>query len=93
MASTVDILRNEVKRGDLMVGFTWEELGAAFSAVRDPADWKKPVDALVKDDNLAVTLLAVEFYTATKPKVLHRHDVETVHIFADGYRKGPAGDN
>lgn len=93
MATTVDILRDVVKRDDLMVGFTWEELGAAFTAVHDPADWKKPIDALVKDDKLALTLLAVEFYTATKPIVLHRHDVETVHIFADGYRNGPAGDH
>ncbi len=69
-----------------------EELDAAFAKVQSPLDWKGPIKAPVLEDNLEITLQAIEYFTATKPtatKVMH-----TIYIVeAAGYRAGPAGDH
>jgi hypothetical protein len=73
-----------------VVGFTQEQLQAAFSKVQDKADWKAPIFASVAMDELAVTMLAVEFFTATKAEVQQLMSCGNVLIFAKGYRNGPA---
>ena len=75
------------------VGFTQDELKAAFDKVADPRDWKNPVNSVVPVDFLAVTMLAVEFFTATKAEIRTVFPSGDVLIFAKGYRSGPAGDH
>jgi len=72
----------------------------AFSLVRNPADWKAPIRAWVPSSRIAVTLDAVEYYTATRPAITDTHragdllDAERFYLIeADGYRLGPAGDH
>jgi hypothetical protein len=75
-------------------GHTWAELDAAFKKVKNPDDWKAPICALVSADDLTVVCAAIEFYTATKPKVFVVDlDCEEFLVTAAGYRLGPAGDH
>lgn len=75
------------------VGFSLNQLQAAFSKVQDKKNWKAPVFASVSMDELAITMLAVEFYTATKVEVQQIMGNGNVLIFAKGYAAGPAGDH
>ena len=77
---------------EIQVGFTLAELKDAFDDVANAADWKGPIRATVGLDMLAVTLLAVEFFTATRCEIVRVSDVVAgaVEIRADGYRAGPA---
>ena len=84
-----------------VVGFTHDQLLSAFLAVRDRGDWKAPIDALVSQDQLAVVLLAIEFFTSTKPRVVRIVPAGSgpsvmwgkAQVTAQGYRAGPAGDH
>ena len=78
--------------------YTHEELTAAFEAVQDPADWKAPICvALAPTVNIALVVAAIEFYTATTPRVSLRLCTATtptrIIVESEGYRAGPAGDH
>lgn len=68
-------------------------LEAAFSAVQNPADWKAPIDYILRasTDEPLVKLIceAIEHFTATKATVTEIES-QLVRIQADGYRLGPA---
>jgi len=81
-----------IKSDERIGGYTQEQLQAAFTAVADPADWRAEIVAWVRRDQLAVTIAAVEFYTATKMQVL-ADDGDWFKLHSVGYRKGPAGDH
>lgn len=84
---------------EIAYAITTETMRQAFEAVQHPRDWRGPIDAVVDADQLAITILAIQFYTATMPTVeptqsrppachaqLTRYRVRSV-----GYRMGPAG--
>lgn len=80
-------------------------LEAAFKLVEDPADWKGPIDALIKSDELKSVYEAIVHFTACVPDVSYVGLSESygnsprfapgdhiLRIKAAGYRMGPAGD-
>lgn len=76
--------------------WTRHELDRAFSKLHPPGDWKGPIDATVDHADLAISLEAVEFFTATACQVMpaERDKVRRVSRFritSPGYRMGPAG--
>ena len=75
-------------------------LSALFDKVRPASHWKDPIDAVVPltTDELAALPYAIEFFTATKATITPstRSDSRALyyyHVYADGYRNGPAGDH
>jgi len=73
------------------------ELADAFHKVCDCQDWKAPISAWIFAEDVPLVLAAIEFFTATKGKLVESHltnenRVECL-IKADGYRLGPAGDH
>lgn len=78
---------------NLTYGYGEEALKKAFGAVCDPDDWRGPISALVKGEAIAVTVAAIQFYTATTPKVETVYKTDTIFfkITSEGYRNGPAG--
>lgn len=81
-------------------------LTAAFNQVKNPKDWKAPINAIVNvasTDTIGVGLYldAIEYFTATKPELflLDRvtlgggQEVDKFRIVSEGYRLGPAGDH
>ena len=77
---------------NLVCGFTQPQLKAAFDAVCDKTDWKAPVYAWVGYRELAVTLLAIEFFTGTVGEVREsKNHGRDVLVHAHGYRNGPCG--
>jgi len=70
--------------------YTHKELKAAFDAVANPEDWRAEINAVVALDKVAVTIVAIEFYTATESIATLLNDGK-VRIKSIGYRKGPAG--
>ena len=87
----------EEKTGGDRPAFGWsqEQLEKAFSAVQNKVDWKAPIIAWVNMADLAVTLIAIEYFTATKGKVVmvEPRFGNHVKVEANGYRNGPAGDH
>lgn len=73
-----------------------KKLKAAFKLVQNKTDWKAPIDAYVKVedlDELGLTLTdirdAVVFYTATELTLARQG--AGYYVRAAGYRAGPAG--
>ena len=54
---------------NLTYGYKKSELDAAFSAVANAENWKLPVDAKIKADDLSVTAAAIAFHTGAFPTV------------------------
>ncbi len=70
---------------------------AAFDRVKPAGDWKAEIDAVVEvksASELAAICAAIEYYTATIPRVTRVGGLASNRfaIKADGYRMGPAGD-
>ena len=74
-------------------GFYHKDLEAAFDLVKDPTDWRAPIAVWVNGEAVNLTVAAIEFFTATNPRV----SLDTVRmrylIESEGYRNGPAGDH
>jgi len=70
-------------------------LRVIFETVTDPDDWKAPIYALIPADAYTAVDAAVEFYTATRIRVIAGPEIGTgrILIAATGYRDGPAGDH
>lgn len=49
---------------------TVAELRAAFEKVENPADWKRPVSAVVDAEVVALTVEAVKFFQGDDPAVM-----------------------
>jgi len=75
-------------------GFTEKALEAAFKLVADKDHWKNPIDIVIARPDMGLEVIdkAVEFYTATAP-VFTPVNGNLVHVEADGYYAGPAGDH
>lgn len=80
-------------------GWTVADLRSAFAELHNPQDWRGPIDAAVRADRLEMMKAAVEFMTATELEVVGGSGIDAgwpdgwLHIKADGYRQGPAGDH
>ena len=76
-----------------MTTYTQDQLKAAFDFVAVSGDWKAPIDSIVADRFVDVTLAAISHFTATVGRVKGHATVGHVRIQAAGYRMGPAGDH
>jgi hypothetical protein len=72
--------------------YTFAALHDAFELVRNPKDWKAPVNGLILEGLADVVYHAIVFFTATEPIFLRPpRDPNLLLVHADGYRAGPAG--
>lgn len=86
-ATTRELFETETFRG-----FAIDDLQAIFSRIQDPADWRNPVTAEIPDEALDLVSAAIDFYTATKTRVVGGPTPDgKILIYAKGYRAGPAG--
>ena len=71
---------------------TRKTLSDAFDMIRDPSDWRAPIDQQfdMMPEDVDMYCEAIRFFTATEPTVMVLSNGET-RIKADGYRAGPAG--
>ena len=69
-----------------------KRLQAAFDWIKDPRDWRAPIDRVVDgtDPRFLDAFLACEHFTATKLQAEHMERT-LFRVRADGYRNGPAG--
>lgn len=72
--------------------FDLDEIREAFDQVANPADWKAPISAQIKENERMVVAAAIEFYTAT---IAHftKAGPNLLNVIAKGYHLGPAGDH
>jgi len=78
----IDKIREQAKRQDV--------LQAAFNTVADPTDWRAPIDAWVEADKYELVAEAVQYFTATEPRLIALQN-GWKRMVATGYRNGPAG--
>lgn len=74
-------------------GHTEDALAQAFDKVHNPTDWKAPIFAKVKAEELSVTIAAIEYYTSTTVRTHKDPFSELWIVDSIGYRRGPAGDH
>jgi hypothetical protein len=72
-------------------GYAVDDLKAVFDRICDPKDWRGPIAATMAGELVMAAVAAIEFYTATTPKV--ELDITTMRylVTSEGYRMGPAG--
>jgi hypothetical protein len=70
-------------------GFTEPQLRAAFEKVEDKTNWKNPIKAYIKPEEIEITKAAIEFFTATQA-TFKNIDINKVWVEAPGYYNGPA---
>ena len=84
----------------LFNGFTLDAIKVAFEKVEDKTDWKNPIQALVPVDQLLITIIAIEHYTAAGVQVRTgtteyssdgNNGISMFWVESVGYRMGPAG--
>jgi len=74
-------------------GFRLEQLAAAFDRVRNPRDWKAPIEAVIPDDDRPIVEQAVRWFTGTEAKFRpHGGDPGRLLVVALGYRLGQVDD-
>ena len=49
--------------------FTQTQLTDAFNKIKDPTDWKNPICARVKGEDVTLVVAAIQHFTATNPTV------------------------
>jgi hypothetical protein len=77
-----------------LTGYRREQLAAAFERVRNPQDWKAPIQAVIPAAEWHLVEKAVLWFTATVPKFLPVPGTpDQLVVKAPGYRLGPAGNS
>lgn len=73
--------------------YSLEDLKSAFDKVADPDDWRGEIATSMPGECVNLVVAAIQFYTATNPKVAL--DIKTMRylVTSKGYRMGPAGDH
>ena len=72
-------------------GYDLDDLRKVFGQVCDPNDWKAPIAVWVLGEAVMAVVAAIEFMTATHPRVdLDVHRMRYL-VTSEGYRNGPAG--
>lgn len=74
-------------------GYNYAQLKQAFDSVSDPQDWKGPIAAVMGGEAVNVVVAAIQFFTATEPKVSYNPKTGQFVVESIGYRAGPAGDH
>lgn len=78
---------------DRLTGSRLEQLATAFDRVRDPRDWKAPIESEIPASERGVVEQAVLMFTNTVPTFAETADApERLVVRAPGYRRGPLGD-
>jgi hypothetical protein len=72
-------------------GFTHRQFAESFAKAHDPDDWKGPISVCCPGETVLLLTEAIEYFTATHPRV--SLDTKTMRylIESEGYRAGPAG--
>ncbi len=73
------------------MAFTEDQLNTAFDKVADPADWRNPIYEVIDRDVVAVTVAAIQHFTAAAVEVKDLEWGDEFMIRSAGYRMGPAG--
>lgn len=85
----------EIQAEALRLQVEHNELKPYFDAVCNKRDWKSPIDAFCRRDDLPRVKRAIAFFTATD--AIHQEvmppNSEWVRVLSIGYRQGPAGDH
>jgi hypothetical protein len=74
-----------------MPTYSHEELHAAFQKVKNPTDWKAPINAVIDEKDMDIVEQAIVYITATSGTFTRGKKKGTLRVRADGYRNGPAG--
>jgi hypothetical protein len=74
-------------------GYTVADLRVVFDRVCNATDWKAPISAVCTGEGVMITIAAIEFYTATTPRVSGPTQHMKYVVESEGYRQGPAGDH
>jgi hypothetical protein len=69
------------------------DLRKVFEKPADPKDWKGPIAALMPGEAVLGACAAIEYFTATVPRVRLDTRTMTYKVTSEGYRMGPAGDH
>ena len=73
-------------------GYRLEQLAAAFDRVRNPRDWKAPIQAVIPVTERPVVEQAVRWFTDTAPEFAAAPGaMDLLVVKAPGYRLGPEG--
>lgn len=74
-------------------GYTVADLRKVFDRCKNPQDWKAAIAVQVPGELVNITIAAIQFFTATTPRVALDQRTMTYVIESEGYRAGPAGDH
>ena len=72
-------------------GYDIEDLKQVFDKVCDPDDWRAPIAVWAAGEAVLPVVAAIEFMTATHPRVQLDSERMRYLIESEGYRNGPAG--
>lgn len=76
-----------------LTGSRLEQLATAFDRVRDPRDWKAPIESVIPTSERGVVEQAVLMFTNTVPTFAEAEGTrERLVVRAPGYRNGPLGE-
>ncbi|MGA2260003.1 MAG: hypothetical protein ABSH28_01055 [Acidobacteriota bacterium] len=73
--------------------FRVSDLRKLFEKLADPKDWKGPIAATMPGEAVLGACAAIEYFTATVPRVGLDTQTMTYLVTSEGYRMGPAGDH
>jgi len=96
--STVPAILDDLfayEKHEMYRGFIVADLHQMFSLFQDPQDWRAPIAVVVPGESVMMTVAAIEFFTATRPRVTLVQNAKTVEylIESEDYRNGLAGDH
>jgi hypothetical protein len=78
---------------NVLTGSRLEQLATAFDRVRDPRDWKAPIESVIPASDRGLVEQAVLMFTNTVPTFAEAAGTpERLVVRAPGYRSGPLGD-
>lgn len=74
-------------------GFRVSDLRRIFDKLADAKDWKAAIAATMPGEAVLGACAAIEYFTATIPRVRLDMRTMTYVVTSEGYRMGPAGDH
>ncbi|MBZ5499079.1 MAG: hypothetical protein LAP85_21990 [Acidobacteriia bacterium] len=74
-------------------GFRVSDLRKVFNKLANPQDWRGPIAASMPGEAVLGACAAIEYCTATLPRVCLDTRTMTYVVTSEGYRMGPAGDH
>lgn len=78
---------------NVLTGSRLEQLATAFDRVRDPRDWKAPIESVIAASERGLVEQAVLMFTNTVPTFAEAEGTrDRLVVRATGYRSGPLGD-